>query len=259
VITTNWGALLAPLFLCLFFSIHASPIFIIVPGTWSSHSAWHTIGGDFFSALQISAEQFNHDVVSFSWSGKNNHKERVRAAKQLAELIDRYDEVNLVAHSHGTNVAILACNIITKCKMHCFFAFGTPVNSDDYFPPMHYINYFYNFFSFADIIQPVFGGFERVYPSHERIYNISVTINGKEPSHSELHAPTIARWLPFFHELFHRSANITDAIAHFSDEKLLQFEIDYEREQLLAEDLYYQQLMATGFGRTNGNQKNRRI
>lgn len=54
------------------------------------------------------------DSISFSWSGRNDHEERVRAGASLCKLIvdaagrDPFARIHLVAHSHGGNVVLAA-------------------------------------------------------------------------------------------------------------------------------------------------------
>ena len=66
-------------------------------------------------------------------------------------------------------------------------------------PNMDKIDFMYHFFSYADLVQPVLGLFGREYPSHERIANIRTLINDKNPLHSQLHNPLVAKWICMFH------------------------------------------------------------
>lgn len=55
------------------------------------------------------------DVARFTWSGRNSQRARRKAALQLARemrtgALRAHDEIHLVGHSHGGNVAICASN-----------------------------------------------------------------------------------------------------------------------------------------------------
>jgi len=84
----------------------------------------------------------------------------------------------------------------SKHRIHAVYNLGTPVNMKEYWPDMSVIDYVYNLFSLDDVIQPVMGMFERVYPHHPRIANLRVMIDGKGIDHEMLHAPCIGLWLP---------------------------------------------------------------
>jgi len=246
----------------LFHNIHAHDVFIIIPGTWSSHASWHQQGGDFFETLKRSSSE-SATIITFKWSGKNKHSDRVKAAHQLADIIEQYENVILIGHSHGSNVGALASQILaqrkSKSTITIFYALGTPVDVLDYMPDMNIVGHLYNLFSFGDIVQPVLGAFSRVYPQHERIANISITVHGKEPSHTELHHSAVARWLPQLHELLSKPNNailnnkkfafLDPGVLHFTQEQPPRYEIDINRENTLEEDLDFQRGLGTSFGR----------
>jgi len=81
------------------------------------------------------------------------------------------------------------------------YLLGTPVDISRYNPCMKTIHELYNFYSQGDHIQPVLGLYQRTYPTHERIANLSITIKNigflqsNQPSHTTLHHPIIAQWL----------------------------------------------------------------
>lgn len=66
-------------------------------------------------SLSGSVWRNTHKKEVFSWSGKNDHEARLSAGKKLAERIitlrksDTQNRINLVAHSHGGNVVLHAC------------------------------------------------------------------------------------------------------------------------------------------------------
>ena len=232
--------------------IHAHTVFIIIHGTWGSNSNWYTPKGDFFEALEKTVQKNNGTVVPFRWNGSNNHFERVKAAESLVKLVQTYDtkttSLSIVAHSHGGNVALLASHILaqeTKNNAHIdvLYTLGTP-GCKEYAPNMDTIHYLYNLFSFEDLIQPVLGAFTREQPHHERIANIRVFINGKEPDHTMLHNPCVARWLPMVHtdfiqytQMTYQSKNISEpSIVYFDSTKAPQYALDTKRIDLIERD-----------------------
>ncbi len=225
--------------------------YIIIHGTWTPPFSWHMPGGDFYNALAKALPPGS--VTFFLWSGKNHYQARIDAAQELVQFLkDNYQDherINLVTHSHGSNVGILASQMIAKetsptPHIHCFYALGTPVNTANYMPDMKTIDYFYNLFSFQDFIQPVFGLFKREYPRHSRIANICVTVNEQSPQHSELHHPLIAKWIPTIHETLQRQsignfehfAFEKPGVIHFVDTNIPQYREDNKRTALALQD-----------------------
>jgi len=232
--------------------VSAGTVFIVVHGTWGADSSWHQPEGDFFRALEQSANARGAQVMSFQWNGRNKHSRRKKAALQLEKLITSYPidtTINIVAHSHGTNVVNLVSQYLDEREenhhiINAVYAFGTPVDAGCYRPNMKIIKYFYHFFSLNDFVQPVLGMFDREYPGIERIANLRVLINGSEPTHSGLHSPLIAEWVPAIHfELsMKRQGNFYSfrfeepGIINFEINGPPTYEIDHKRARLLEID-----------------------
>lgn len=242
--------------LCLLYAniTISSTIFIIVHGTWGASESWYIPGGDFFDALEKSAHECNATVVPFRWSGKTHPDERKKAAQHLAKLIQTYGKdsaIVLIGHSYGGEICARSSHELMQnppastkqCnKIALLFTIGTPINTD-HCPNMDIVAYCYNFFSLEDLIQPVCGMLEREYPSHERLANIRIFINGKQRGHTELHHPDLARWLPYFHDHFilHQCLNNKDlflmpAIVYFEKNNAPRYEIDTQRQNLIDRD-----------------------
>ncbi len=230
--------------------LHAQSVFILIHGTWGAECSWYVPKGDFFDALENTVSKKNSSVVSFRWSGGAGHEARMKAAYNLVKLIKTYDPsvaIYLVAHSHGGNVAALASHMLdeedNKHHIRALFNLGTPVMSN-YLPNMSVIHYLYNLFSFEDLIQTVLGISGREYPEHKRIANLRVFINGKEPSHSELHHTLIGKWLPYLHQHFKRYladqgivGYISEpCIVFFAHDKAPEYVLDTNRTELLERD-----------------------
>lgn len=229
-------------FTLLFFSILATfphPVYIILHGTWGAETSWHIPNGDFFDALEKTAKKQNGSVVSFRWSGANSIQERNKAAQNLAKLIETYNDsidIIIVGHSHGGTVALLASQLTQK-KITLLYTLGTPINKAIY-PNMDTIHYCYNLFSFEDLIQPVLGMFGREHAPHERIANIRIFINGKEPGHSDMHHKLIGAWLPELHALVtNTGAKLSEpGVIYFDDTKAPVYILDTTRKELLERD-----------------------
>ena len=169
------------LLLIIIKSISAQEIFIIIHGTWALNTQWPQSEGNFFKELEESCAKINAKVAPFFWSGSLKSKKRQEAGKNLSKMIESYPEetkINIVAHSHGANVGIIASQKIFR-KINKFYALGVPVDKKNYMPNMDKINFFYNLFSTNDKIQNVFGFYERIFPPHNKIANIEITVNDK--------------------------------------------------------------------------------
>ena len=217
-------------------------VLIIVPGTWSIQSDWHSPDGDFFKSLEYNAKKYNKKVITYIWSGKNSHDARVTASKSLAKLIESYPEnidISLIAHSHGANVCILASQIISNKKIKNFVSLGVPVDEKSYSPCMDKIESLYNFFSLNDFVQSVAGFFKRTYTKQKDIFNIRLRINRNEPTHSQLHDTIVAKHIPdiIFNNVFKNLYSNNEPIVDLFTDKNFKHENDDQREFLLEEDI----------------------
>ena len=184
------------------FYLNAFHVIIIIPGTWATASEWYKPTGDFFRELKSSVG--GDPVVAFNWSCKITYQERDIAASQLVTVLDSYPEdteFTIIAHSHGGNVGIVASKQISRSCIRAFYALGTPVNNESYYPNMKAIKGFYNLFSWEDMVQPLVG-YKRIYNYHPRVWNISIKVSGKSPLHSDLHHPLVARWIFYVEKVF---------------------------------------------------------
>jgi len=229
-------------------------VFILVHGTWAHHCAWHKPEGDFFCALEESAQQRGARVVSFCWDSKNTHEARLKAAQRLERLIMSYSvdtQINIVAHSHGANVANIASQLLVvredqHPQIKALYYLGAPVCMERYAPNMEVVQHLYNFFSFRDFVQPVLGLFGREYPAHDRIANMRVTINNIQPDHSLIHDPELARWIPLIHQAlvtkgmhgFDEFQFGVPGIIRFVSGQHVHYEQDDRREALKRQDRF---------------------
>lgn len=206
-------------------------VYIIIHGTWARPFNWQMPGGDFYEALRISAQEYDGTTAFLNWSGKNSHDARLEGARRLVALIKTYspqDSINIIAHSHGGNVGILASQMLKNDEytIDTFFALGTPIHNVSYMPNMDVIKRFYNLFSFGDMIQTVGGLFDRELPAGRGIHNIQIRIDNKLINHGSLHNRMIGTWIP-----------IEELWEGLSDQKEYLMLFQTEKHPLIVEDI----------------------
>ncbi len=228
---------------------YLTTVFIIIHGTWAAKEPWPMPEGDFFQQVEKQCKK-DEKVISFHWTGTLSSNARRSAAQSLVKLIESYPPKTkfvVAGHSHGGNVGVIASQLLGQKKdrkhhIHTLINLATPVDADYYMPDMSVIRYVFNFFSFSDRVQSVFGFFQYEYPPHDRIANIRISLNGLGTSHSEAHDPIIGKWLPHLERLLldndpeHPSfSNFNfkqEGIIHFVDNRPPIFAFDTEREFL---------------------------
>jgi pimeloyl-ACP methyl ester carboxylesterase len=225
--------------------VQAYDLYILVHGTWGSASTWHKPHSLFWQALRKNCDH-NARIVSFAWSGSNSDSARHAAAQELAALLLSYPSnvtITVIAHSHGGNVVLLASQYMHKKFGHShkpiqrLFLLGTPIACSFYEPNFAVINVVYNFFSWADIIQPILGMFERVLPAHPCVANCAIMVDAKELLHTELMDWRIAQWLSTFPGCLKVPFKCEHpGIINFFTSKHPQYSIDTQRDELLKED-----------------------
>lgn len=103
----------------------------IVHGTFDGDSNWPLIvaGKTSFASEVKRALTAGSVVHQFLWSGKNNHEARKTAARFLAREIAEYrtqgENVAIIGHSHGGNVALLAASQL-KTPIDTVICLSTP-------------------------------------------------------------------------------------------------------------------------------------
>ncbi len=213
-------------------------VFIIIPGTWALKEKWFKIGGDFFTALQESVAYKNAKVLWFRWLTNNYESSRKEAARELAHILTCFEvktEINLIAHSHGVNVALGACALLArdgaKRKIKTLYALGAPIYEETYCPQMDVIMALYNLYSLNDTIQTIWG-YKRIFAKQPGIVNLRVTTDGKEPTHFGMHSATIGKWLVALPHLYCADPGIIK----FFEKKPPKFENDPDCQKLLADE-----------------------
>ena len=151
---------------------------IYVHGTWSSGE--EAFPEDFRKTVNKYFVDSNE--IIFNWSGKNRDSARKSAGAQLAQVINSYSQnhpyesINIVAHSHGGNVALIASN---KASINNLVTLGTPIQSS--YNRGSNLTKWINIYSTGDRVQTLPWGAKRTSPNAD--INIGLTKFG----HSDLH------------------------------------------------------------------------
>ena len=171
---------------------------ILIHGTWSNPS--RAFNAEFVSAVTTT---YGESPIFYKWSGGDNDEARQAAARSLARFLEDYEaehpceRINVVAHSHGGNVAFLASQY-TGARIDNLVTLGTPIES--YSPNMENIGHILMVSSSNDRIQPIGGsllsffGYGQIGPAAssfaptDRITNMRLTGVG------HLDLPTASVW-----------------------------------------------------------------
>ncbi len=246
-------------------TVYTKSACIIIHGTWAQNESWYRPSGEFFQAVQSSAQELDivDEVISFTWSGKLGDGAHYQAACDLAYVIMKYDFVILVAHSHGVTIGLISSHILSENISNCvnyekidkFYALGAPIHELTVTPNLNVIKKFYNLFSFGDLVQTINGSCERVFCKKDRLVNISVQLSGLHPSHSQLHHPAIGKDLLKIDEYFAKKqvggfekfCFNHPAMICFYPYKLPDYQIQEDQDQLLKSDKDFHRLINLAF------------
>jgi len=93
-------------------------ITVMIHGTWASDGKWWRPRGDFFEYAKkdLMRTDLYGEGDQFRWSGKNRDSKRREAGASLDQWLRSHPaaEINVFAHSHGANVAMLATHNDTR-------------------------------------------------------------------------------------------------------------------------------------------------
>ena len=141
----------------------------------------------------------DNSLREYNWSGANNTLARYVAGYQLAQEVRRIrsvnpaEPINIVAHSHGGNVALIATKF--GAKIDNLVTLGTPARMLGHKPNVSNIDNWYNAYSPQDMVQVSGGGsatfgYQEVGPAGRTFsgaVNISVqSTRGPIGAHSDL-------------------------------------------------------------------------
>ena len=134
---------------------------IVMHGTGSKGNADFQPGGRFFEHVVSTLP--DRTYVSYQWSGKDNHAARMAAARDLAKLINAYafapgEKLNLVAHSHGSNVGMVAINMNLGRVVTNLVTLGAPSRPGYHIENPASVVRFVNVYNHYDNLQVLGGG-----------------------------------------------------------------------------------------------------
>jgi RHS repeat-associated protein len=177
---------------------------LLVPGTQFTHSSSPYFEPSFVAAV---GKTFGETPQVWNWSGEDNDSARRVAGMQLAQYLRNYKKVHpceqiiVVAHSHGGNVAFLASRLASIDEI---VTLGTPIR--EYQPNFNNIGDLINVYSTSDSVQSHGGGEHNVWvegqgeygsanrtlPENDQVENVQVqTESSGTSAHSELHTPGV--------------------------------------------------------------------
>jgi hypothetical protein len=157
-----------------------------------------TPGGRFFK--HISTSIGDRATASFHWSGGDDHASRISAATALVNFVRHYsfapgEQLNIIAHSHGGNVAIAAINMGLGRRVDNLVTLGTPSVPAYRLNGLGGVRNWVNLFNSFDKVQTHGGGQDDSYPqtgpaarTQPGALNLSWNVDyGPLESHSALH------------------------------------------------------------------------
>jgi len=151
----------------------------LIHGTWSSPATWTDGFRDYLGGEVLAGEA----IHTAEWTGENSSRERVGAARALANEIIAWREQNphepirLIGHSHGGNVAMIAMNMLPSegIRVDTLITIATPIREYGYGPasaPRQHINVY----NVVDVVQVAGGAFLPARRTYSGATNIQVPL-----------------------------------------------------------------------------------
>lgn len=185
---------------------------ILIHGTFSPdavEAGWTNVVSPINIAL---GERYHGNIIAMMWSGKNHRQARIDAGVALADRIhlntSKGIKTNIIAHSHGGNVAFECIRRLSFGSINELITLGTPIRDDHQITEKLIMNRtcgYLHVYGGKDTVVPV-GGVDFVYPGRgitTSKMNFSLSANRENPlsdteiciydaTHSELNqAPVI--------------------------------------------------------------------
>lgn len=197
------------------FSTQKPDLYILIHGSFASPKHMMAYGNRLHwcqpghKSFELLKKITSARIINHPWSGGIHLSSLIAGAKELIVLIKQHaptHTIHIVAHSNGGNVALLALDELarnaTTVIVDELIVLGTPIHFNWYPKSINAVRRIYNLFSYGDIIQPVFGNYERLLPEHNHVFNIQVKMNNKPATHNELYRSPIIQLIPQFRHLF---------------------------------------------------------
>jgi RHS repeat-associated protein len=128
---------------------------IILPGTWWKGTDWNYQ----MDLVKEATSHFNeqHQTWIDQWDPRgDNNKDRSNAASGLRDFVNHYhfapgEKLNIIAHSHGGNIALMAAALGLNHQIDVLITLGTPFG---YASMSSGIGQWYNVTGSGDDVQP---------------------------------------------------------------------------------------------------------
>ena len=136
------------------------PLTILIPGTkWESSGGWGLDNPLYHYGNGALSQNCGHPCTRLlQWSGGNNDRDRWHAAEMLREMIAAHrfaagDKLNILAHSHGGNVALAASHRGVAHRIGNLITLSKPTLVGRAYTPGNNVGNFFNISARRDRIQ----------------------------------------------------------------------------------------------------------
>ena len=176
---------------------------VIVHGTWAASADWWQDTGtqNFWAYIKSLTSTLHGGTGAYSWTGANQHADRVFAAHDLVQWCSahRVERLQAIAHSHGVNVCFIASQL--GLRFENLIALACPVRID-YLPDMRNVDSLFNVFSEYDNVQTPTATLGARRGEGRTLGDSSVLVNRHVPTftpvntaqsvgHSDVHEPAV--------------------------------------------------------------------
>ncbi|HEX6903018.1 MAG TPA: hypothetical protein VF789_25095 [Thermoanaerobaculia bacterium] len=162
----------------------------MIHGTWARNQPWWKPGGDFHTYIRSNVDPNLYSAGDFySWSGDWSDAGRADGALRLIQWVNDHqlDGLDLFAHSHGGNVAMLANK--TSLRIGRLVMMACPVHRRKYFPEFTRVNKVVAIVTHMDLVILADGGGQRFNDARIQEIILPLWFTG----HSKTHDPEIWR------------------------------------------------------------------
>jgi hypothetical protein len=136
------------------------PLTILIPGTkWEGSGGWGLNNPLFCYGNGALSQNCGHDCTRLlKWSGGNKDRDRLEAADMLREIIAEHrfaadDKLNILAHSHGGNVALAASHRGLAHNIDNLITLNKPTLIGEAYRVGNNVGSFFNISAYRDRVQ----------------------------------------------------------------------------------------------------------
>lgn len=161
---------------------------LMIHGTWARNQPWWKPGGDFHTYVRSNVDSHLYSAGDFYfWSGDWSDAGRADGALRLIRWVNdrQLDGLDLFAHSHGGNVAMLANK--TSLRIGRLVMMACPVHRHKYFPDFTRVNKVVAIGTRMDLVILADGGGQRFKDARIQEIVLPIWFTG----HSKTHDPEI--------------------------------------------------------------------